>query len=153
MEAGIKDLVGVNPGLGAHVEIPEPDAGVHGEVAHQFEDGQGHDRDPVRHILGQGLAGQPRPAVDEHGAGAADGRPADKVEHQGGVQLLPEAIQGDEETHAHGFLQLILLHPGRNLGRGGVVPENRKSKESVGHFRLPLVDYLGAAGDASLGSE
>lgn len=135
---GVEELVGMNPGLGVEIEVAEPDAGIHGEVAHQFEDRQGHEGDLIGHILGQGLAGQPWAAIDEHGAGAADGGPADKVEHQGRVLLLPEAIQSDEKAHAHGFFQMKVLHPRGNLRGDGMVTKDGEGEMPFSHGHSPL---------------
>ena len=72
--------------------MAEPDAGVHGKVAHQFKNRQWHEGDFVGQVLGQGFTGQVRPAVNKHGAGTADCRPANKIKHQGGVLLFPDTV-------------------------------------------------------------
>jgi hypothetical protein len=113
----------VNPGLRANIQIAEPDASVHGEVAYQFENRQGHEGDSGGEVLGQGFTGQTGAAVNEHGAGTADCRPADKIKHEGGVLFFPDTIQEDEQTHVGSLINLELLHVGRNIRGGRIVAE------------------------------
>ena len=89
----IELLGGVNPGLGFLVHLAEPDARVHGQVADELEDGQGHERDGLGQVLGLGLAGQARTAVDDHGAGPADAGPAAEVEN---IKILIEQGEYDQ---------------------------------------------------------
>ena len=86
------------------------------------------------------------PAVDEHGAGAADGGPADKVENQGRVLLLPQPVQSNEDRHVGSFVQLKILHPGFNFRRGRVIAKNAEGKGAILHRGHLLIAYLSDAG-------
>jgi hypothetical protein len=93
-------LLAVDPGLEALGGAAHPLAGVHREVADQLEDRQRRQRDGGAVVFGEGAAGQPRAAVDEHPAAAADAGAADEVELQRGVEVLADLVEGDEEGHA-----------------------------------------------------
>jgi len=153
--ARVERLFRVHPGLHLLVHAAKPGAGVHGQVAHQLEDRQGHERDFVRQVLSFGVAGQARPTVDDHGAGPADAGPAAEIEHQRRVEFLPDAIERDEKRHALGLVQLEFVHVGLRIRIGRIVAEYIEGERSA-HARHSLRCYAsphippsrGSGGDA-----
>lgn len=135
----------MDPGLGLLVHLAEPDARVHGQIADELEDGQGHERDGLWQVLGLGLAGQTRTAVDDHGAGAADAGPAAEVEDEAGVLFLAQTVQRDEEGHVGGLLHHKGLHVRSGFLVLGIVAEYFKLEQSshVVSLLLALRDGLG----------
>ena len=89
---------------------PEPGAGIHREVAQKLKHRQGMQGYPVRQVGRLRVAGEAGAAVDDHAARAADARPAAEVELEGGVLLLADLVERDEQGHAGGLLQRIGLH-------------------------------------------
>ena len=97
--------------------------GVHGKVPDELEPRQGQQFYlTIGKLGGEGTAGQIRLAIDDHGAGAADSGPADKVELKAGILLFPDFVQGYEDGHTRGFLYLIGLEPGSIPFDLGIVP-------------------------------
>src|SRR5512134_835422 len=100
----------VHPSVQPLAHRAHPLAGVHGKIGDQLEDRQRRERERLGQVLGLGAAGEPRPAVDHHRAAPADAGATDEVELQGGVLLLADLVERDEERHAIRLLELVGLH-------------------------------------------